>query len=98
MSAAPKLDRYGEIRWTGHFWNGCEGPRNAKGNLYLMSYEIVGAEASSRSYDTVDGIEVTNGTCDGKGWDVVLFGDVVDHKQLKSDAQRVAADLAKQAV
>jgi hypothetical protein len=93
MSATAKIGRYGEIRWTGHFWNGFSGPRDKRGNLHLMAYEIVGAEDNSYFRDVVDGIMVTNGTCDDKGWDVVLFGEVVGHEDHKVDAQRVAAEL-----
>jgi hypothetical protein len=94
MSTTAKRGQWGDIRWTGHFWKGFQGPRDAKGNLYLMTYEIVGAQDSKHYRDTVDGIEVTNGTCNGKGWDVVLFGEVVAHEDHKTDAQRAAADLA----
>lgn len=93
MSTTAKRDRWGQVRWTGHYWNGFNGPRNAQGHLYLMEYQIVGAEDSSRYADTVDGLSVTNGTCDGKGWDVVLYGEVVDHKDRKTEAQRAAEEL-----
>jgi hypothetical protein len=93
MSTTAKLDRWGSVRWTSHFYDGYNGKRNARGNLYLMAYEIVGIEDNSRYRDTVDGIVVTNGTCDGKGWDVVLFGEVVAHEQYKRDAQRTAEDV-----
>jgi hypothetical protein len=93
MSATPKLNGYGDVRWTSHFYNGFNGPRNAKGNLYLMTYEIVGAQDSKHYRDVVDGIQVTNGTCNGKGWDVLVYGEVVDHHALKSDAQHAALSL-----
>lgn len=93
MSTTAKRTGYGDVRWTGHFWNGFNGPRNAKGNLYLMEYQIVGAEDCKYFRDTVDGISVTNGTCDGKGWDVILFGEVVAHRDHKTDAQNVAESL-----
>lgn len=93
MSATAKTGRYGNVRWTGHFYRGFSGPRNAKGHLYLMEYQVVGAQDSRYFRDTVDGLSVTNGTCNGQGWDVVLFGEVVAHEHHKTDAQRVAVDL-----
>ena len=93
MSTQAKRTGYGDVRWTSYFYNGFNGPRNAKGNLYLMTYEIVGVGDSKHNREVVDGIQVTNGTCNGDGWDVILFGDVIAHEHLKSDAQRVAAEL-----
>jgi hypothetical protein len=93
MSSTPKRTGYGDVKWTGHFWNGFNGPRNARGNLYLMTYQMVGALDRKHQPDYVDDIEVTNGTCAGKGWDVLVCGDVVQHCEHKSEAQAAAEEL-----
>lgn len=88
MSTQAKRDRYGDVRWTGHFWKGWDGPRNADNRLYLMEYGIV-AEGGG----TVEGLAVTNGPCDGQGWDVVVYGETLAHEHYKGDAQRIAVEL-----
>lgn len=88
MSTQAKRDRYGAVRWTGYFWKGFEGPRNAAGRLYLREYGIVADDGG-----TVEGIAVTNGPCGGEGWDVVVYGDVLAHAEHKGDAQRIAEGL-----
>ena len=43
MSAVAKKTGWGDVRWTGHYYHGFNGRRNAKGNLVLFG-EVVAHE------------------------------------------------------
>lgn len=100
MSTIPKINEYGDVMWRGHFdmnhpakvTNHRDGRTTRKP---YMVYEMVGINDRKHYYDHVDGLQVTNGTCQGKGWDIVLFGEIVHHEADKRDAQREAETLVR---
>lgn len=59
-----------------------------------MAYVIEHWTSTKRHYRTIDNICITNLYCGyGKGWDIVVYGTIMDHKTHKSDAQREAEKL-----
>lgn len=68
----PKTGKWGDVKWIG---------------IDMDSYALVGVGTTSRVLvDSRDTAYVTR-SASGKGWDVVVLGEVVETCRLKGDAQ-----------
>lgn len=77
---------WGRPVWRGHLAN----PYRDQAMTYRMEH----AASTSRDRRMIEAVEVTNGRCgQGRGWDLVVHGDVVQHYTHKADAQHDAEQL-----
>ena len=93
----------GNVVWSGYFakYNppilpGVNGiyPKPDSVKHPAMTYVMEHWASRKHFYRTVDGICITNLYCGvGKGWDIILFGDIIQHEKTKGDAQREAEKL-----
>jgi hypothetical protein len=66
--------------------------RNARD--ICMAYKMEHWASRKNFNRTIDEIIVTNLFCGyGKGWDIIVYGSIVQHEDTKSDAQREAEQL-----
>jgi len=85
---APKTTKAGDIIWTSFFTTGS----SAGGNTYVM----VAQGATRLRFDDSRGVAEVRAVMNGTriaGWQVVLFGDVVDTVPHKVTAQCMVAAL-----
>jgi hypothetical protein len=57
-----------------------------------LAYQMERAGSRKNDYQVIEEIQVQRAE-DGKGWNILLFGDVVGNEHYKSDAQRAAEDM-----
>jgi hypothetical protein len=89
----------GNVVWTSFFAlgyvqaNGYE-PAPPSGKKTAMAYKMEHWTSTQRHYRIINEIIVTNLFCGvGRGWDIIVCGDIVGHENRKSQAQYEAEKL-----
>jgi hypothetical protein len=91
----------GNVVWTSFFALGyvnIEGHEPAQSSRnsrdIRMAYKMEHYTSTRMRYRTIDEIIVTNLFCGyGRGWDIIVCGDIVGHERRKSQAQYEAEKL-----
>lgn len=89
----------GNVIWTGHFSKNSmlvRGATPAKEDKKhpAMTYVMEHWASTKRHYRTIDDIAITNMYCGvSNGWDIIVYGTIIDHKDRKTDAQHEAEKL-----
>jgi hypothetical protein len=91
---------WGDVVWTGFIARydppipNVTPPSIAPKDRVPMSYKMEHWASTQRHYRTIDEIVITNLYCGvGRGWDIIVCGTKVDHKDRKSEAQTEAEKL-----
>lgn len=89
----------GNVVWTGYFAKYMAlvtdaTPAKEDKKHPAMTYVMEHWTSTKRHYRTIDDIAITNMYCGvGNGWDIIVYGTIIDHKGRKTDAQSEAEKL-----
>jgi hypothetical protein len=95
------LGNGGNVVWSGYLARGyinipglTPAPQSRNTRAICMAYEMEHWASRKLFHRTIEEIIVTNLFCGyGKGWDVIVYGTIIQHEDTKSAAQGEAEKL-----